>query len=99
MDNTLTPEALARLRADVDEIGTTRSRFTAVRLDMVNDLRALLDAYTTSRADGVAAERACVVADLRAMAPTFKGVTLAYRDALEWAADRIEQGWHDKEGE
>ena len=27
------------------------------------------------------------------------GVTLAYRDALEWAADRIEQGWHDKEGE
>lgn len=44
-----------------------------------------------ARAEGVAEERARVVADLRRMAPTFK---VAYRDALEWAADRIERGKH-----
>lgn len=42
------------------------------------------------RAEGVAAERARVVAWLRA----------ADSETLVWfAAQRIEQGWHDKEGE
>ena len=48
------------------------------------------DAYDTARAEGVAAERARVVAWLRA----------ADSETLVWfAAQRIEQGWHDKEGE
>ena len=43
-----------------------------------------------ARAEGVAAERARVVAWLRA----------ADSETLVWfAAQRIEQGWHDKEGE
>ena len=52
----------------------------------VADLQSLLDdAY----ARGVAAERARVVAWLRA----------ADSETLVWfAAQRIEQGWHDKEG-
>jgi hypothetical protein len=54
-----------------------------------DDLRALLDAYDTARAEGVAADRARVVAWLRA----------ADSETLVWfAAQRIEQGWHDKEG-
>ena len=44
----------------------------------------------TARAEGVAAERARVVAWLRA----------ADSETLVWfAAQRIEKGWHDKEGE
>ena len=48
-------------------------------------------------ARGVADERARVVAWLRAMAPTFKGVMLAYRDALLWAAERINCGEHKED--
>lgn len=48
------------------------------------------DAEARGRAEGVAAERARVVAWLRA----------ADSETLVWfAAQRIEQGWHDKEGE
>lgn len=76
----MSPEALARLRKDLaDQVAPSR-----------DDLRALLDAYDTARAEGVAAERARVVAWLRA----------ADSETLVWfAAQRIEQGWHDKEGE
>lgn len=75
---TISPEALERLRA---------WEFDGQDAD---DLRALLDAYDTARAEGVAAERARVVAWLRA----------ADSETLVWfAAQRIEQGWHDKEGE
>ena len=74
---TISPEALERLRA---------WEFDGQDAD---DLRALLDAYDTARAEGVAAERARVVAWLRA----------ADSETLVWfAAQRIEQGWHDKEG-
>ena len=84
----MSPEALARLREavrvfDLDSI----EHDPIVSFD---DLRALLDAYDTARAEGVAAERARVVAWLRA----------ADSETLVWfAAQRIEQGWHDKEGE
>ena len=50
---------------------------------------ALDEDIATARAEGVAAERARVVAWLRA----------ADSETLVWfAAQRIEQGWHDKEG-
>lgn len=80
-------EALARLREKRDRC----DKFRASSIDVeANDLRALLDAYDTARAEGVAAERARVVAWLRA----------ADSETLVWfAAQRIEQGWHDKEGE
>ena len=83
----MSPEALARLR---DYAETPAVFFKGPRLLMIADLRALLDAYDTARAEGVAAERARVVAWLRA----------ADSETLVWfAAQRIEQGWHDKEGE
>lgn len=54
--------------------------------EALEDMRAQRD---TARAEGVAAERARVVAWLRA----------ADSETLVWfAAQRIEQGWHDKEG-
>jgi hypothetical protein len=52
--------------------------------------------YDRGIAEGRRLERAAIVADLRAMAPTFRGATLAYRDALEWTADRIERGEHEE---
>lgn len=73
------PEALARLLNFEKGI---------VQFVFPDDLRALLDAHATARADGVAAERARVVAWLRA----------ADSETLVWfAAQRIEQGWHNKE--
>ena len=82
----MSPEALARLceaaRLITGETGT--------------DLRALLDAYDTARAEGVAAERARVVAWLEKrawMLPT----ALAGHELLS-AVDRIKRGLHVKEG-
>ena len=82
-------EAIARLR----EMVARHDEYAGLHDEPdggVDDLRALLDAYDTARAEGVAAERARVVAWLRA----------ADSETLVWfAAQRIEQGWHDKEGE
>lgn len=61
------------------------------------------DAYDTARAEGVAAERARVVADLRRKADivsvmrSMEATTTAR--ALRERADRYERGRHDKEGE
>lgn len=89
----MSPEALARLRKDLaDQVAPSR-----------DDLRALLDAYDTARAEGVAAERARVVADLRRKADivsvmrSMEATTTAR--ALRERADRYERGRHDKEGE
>ena len=75
----MSPEALARLREavrvfDLDSI----EHDPIVSFD---DLRALLDAYDTARAEharGVAEERARIVADLRAEAKRVRG------DATDW---------------
>ena len=51
------------------------------------------------RAEGVAAERARVVADLRRQAHNLKGgLSRLAPDALDTAADYFERGQHDKEG-
>lgn len=85
-------EAIARLREavrvfDLDSI----EHDPIVSFD---DLRALLDAHDAARADGVAAERARVVAALRSRAWLMG--SLHVRNALFVAADRIEQGKHEK---
>lgn len=89
----MSPEALARLRKMVTEAFdgspvAEQMLSNGPVAEMMTDLRALLDAHDTARADGVATERARVVAWLRA----------ADSETLVWfAAQRIEQGWHDKE--
>jgi len=93
----LNPEALARLR----EKRARCDKFCASSIDVeADDLRALLDAYDTARAEGVAAERARVVADLRRQAHNLKGgLSRLAPDVLDAAADYFERGEHDKEGE
>ncbi len=82
----MTPEALARLRTEAE------NRFHSVEIQ-AEDLRALLDAYDTARAEAVSAERARVVADLHTL--LFRQELVRVRDL----ADRYERGDHDKEGE
>lgn len=79
----LTPEALTRL-SDVQ--GYVRC----------GDRAALGVDYERGIAEGERRERVRVVAWLRAMAPTFRGALLLYRDALLWAAERIETGEHEE---
>ena len=87
----MSPEALERLRSKRDRC----EKFRASSIDVeAEDLRALLDAYDTARAEGVAAERARVVADLRARADELGG---ADGVLLHEAADRYERGEHDKD--
>lgn len=92
----MSPEALARLREAAEHI------FSRPCVNK-HDLQALLDAHDTARAEGVAAERARVVADLRRKADivsvmrSMEATTTAR--ALRERADRYERGEHDKEGE
>ena len=74
----------------------SRRAFNA-RLKKLEDAKASAD-YARGVAEGERRERARVVAWLRAMAPTFRGALLLYRDALLWAAERIGTGEHTKEG-
>ena len=84
----------ARWLASCDEysgIGVKRAAALLAHIDSEPARRAaaLDEDIATARAEGVAAERARVVAWLRA----------ADSETLVWfAAQRIEQGWHDKEG-
>lgn len=88
----MSAESIARLREDCARAG----RGVGVIVDTA-DLRALLHAYETVYARGVADERARVVADLRAMMRTFKTpATEQWRDALEWASARYERGEHEE---
>ena len=67
------------------------------RKAVLRDLQAVERERDTARAEGVAAERARVVADLRKQAadPTWARVA---RDLLTLMADHYERGEHDKEG-
>lgn len=51
-----------------------------------------------ARAEGVAAERARVVADLRMLAKECRPWARGMASILSLQADRIERGEHDKEG-
>lgn len=88
-------EAIARLREavrvfDLDSI----EHDPIVSFD---DLRALLDAHDAARADGVAAERARVVAWLRceSRAAPVKGREF---NSMCRLADAIERGKHEEDG-
>ena len=82
---TISPEALERLRA---------WEFDGQDAD---DLRALLDAHDTARAEGVAAERARVVADLRTHLRFWRD-SEPEENLLGSLIDRYERGEHNKEG-
>ena len=78
-------EALARLRREL-AFAQEHAQWPSVHR---RDLRALLDAYDAARAEGVAAERARVVADLRAEAKALRemrfcacGCEMTLADAL-----------------
>ena len=89
----MSPEALERLRERASM--QTSGGVTLVRS---HDLRALLDAYDTARADGVAAERARVVAwllETRDGAPDWQEET---HTLLTCLAHHFKVGDHDKEG-
>lgn len=82
----MSPDAMARLR---DYAETPAVFFKGPEREMIADLRALLDAHDTARAEGVAAERARVVADLRAEAKALRemrfcacGCEMTLADAL-----------------
>jgi len=101
--STLDPEALARLRNPRTAVRTGLADGEPPQTHAMvdpDDLRALLDAYDTARAEGVAAERARVVADLRARAKAQKSWTGESTAAavMRAEADRYERGEHDKEG-
>ena len=101
------PEALARLRELAE---TPAVFFKGSEREMIADLRALLDAHDTARAEGVAAERARVVADLRTHLRFWRDLAdlrthlRFWRDSepeenlLGSLIDRYERGEHNKEG-
>lgn len=93
----MSPEALARLREVVRRYQSDLS-FSPEFQDVEHDLRALLDAYDTARADGVADERARVVAwllETRDGAPDWQEET---HTLLTCLAHHFKVGDHDKEG-
>jgi chromosome segregation ATPase len=91
---------LARVEIERDEL---RARLTTERLASEERLRESLDPIVRAKMLEapppivIASERSDIVDDLRIMASTFKGAMSAWREALEWAAERYEKQ-QDKEG-
>ena len=89
----MSPDAMARLR---DYAETPAVFFKGPEREMIADLRALLDAHDTARAEGVAAERARVVAALVATADQIgDDKTGPVKIVLLNAAVSIERGEHE----
>lgn len=92
--------ALAGVEIERDEL---RARLTTERLASEERLRESLDPIVRAKMLEapppivIASERSDIVDDLRIMASTFKGAMSAWREALEWAAERYEKQ-QDKEG-
>lgn len=96
----LDPEARARLspyERAVNRLNDLPRGLDRIFTEALEDMRAQRD---TARAEGVAAERARVVADLRKLAAGFRTVPLPGFSGLttlcDETADRYERGEHDK---